>query len=173
MFLPKSKYNGPLFTPEGVYVYEDGTPFSGAFFVTYKNEAYEGKSPAEAGRRIILKLTYLANQAIEDALETEQFYLQPTSADYERGTVVRYFAEDVRTSQIKEVSKISYKAASKLPIYKVAEIQWTIQGPVADTTINSYLVIGAENKNRQAVLDAKSKIQNIDQVLTDFAEFVK
>ena len=173
MFLPKSKYTGPLYTPEGVYVYEDGTPFSGAFFVTYDNKAYQGPTPQKAGARIKLKAVYLAEQAIENALDAEGFYLQPSDTDYQRGNIQRYFVQDIRNRNIKEVSKVGFKTAKKFPIYKTSEITWTIQGPVADSKINSYLVIGAENKNRQAVLDAKVDIQDIDKFITDFTEFVK
>jgi len=173
MYLPKSKYTGPLYTPEGLYVYEDGTPFSGAYFVTYKNEAYEGKFPAEAGSRIKLKVTYLAEQAIDNALAAEGFYPQPTSADYTRGTFQRYYIQDIRNRNIKEVSSIGFKTAKKLPIYRAVEITWTLSGPVADSKINSYLVIGAENKNRQAVQDATAQIRDLGRFITDFAEFVK
>lgn len=173
MYLPKSKYTGPLYTPEGVYVYEDGTPFRGAFFVTYKGEAFEGREPAKAGRRIKLKAVYLAEQAIDNALGAEGFYPQPDNADYNRGTFQRYFVQDVRNRNIKEVSRVGFKAAKKLPIYRAVEITWTLLGPVADSKINSYLVIGAESKNRQAVEKATAEIKDLESFITDFAEFVK
>ena len=173
MFLPKSKYTGPLYTPEGVYVYEDGSPFSGAFFITYDNKAYEGTGPAKAGSRIILKAVYLAQQAAMDLGKVSIYFPSPTDQDYERGTIKRYFVKDRRNSMIKEVDQVTFKKLRVVPVFTRLQITWKIIGPVADSKLNSYIVPGTEGINKKTVEDAEVQMRGIISYITDYTEFVK
>jgi len=172
MYLPKSKYTGPLYTPEGVYVYEDGTPFKGWFILTYKVEAFEGKNPKEAGKKLILKVEYDLRNQVNQALSNTLHYLEPSERDYQKGTIQRYFTKVKANNSIKEVTRIAYNA-SNVPYLERLEITWNLTGPVDDTKIGSYIREGAATKNKKVVEAAEGQMQGISQFLVDYGEYVK
>jgi hypothetical protein len=172
MYLPKSKYTGPLYTPEGVYVYEDGTPFKGWFILTYKAEAFEGVNPKEAGKKLVLKVEYDLRNNLDSAISNTLHYLEPSEKDYQKGTLKRYFVKNKVDNSIKEVTRVAYVAA-KVPYLERLEIDWNLTGPVADTQIGSYIKEGAATKNQRIVEQAEEKIQGISQYITDYGEYVK
>ena len=108
MYLPKSKYTGPLYTPEGIYVYEDGTPFKGWFILTYKAEAFEGTNPKEAGKKLLLKVEYDLKNQVNQALSNTLYYLEPSEKDYQKGTIQRYFIKVKASNSIKEVTRLAF-----------------------------------------------------------------
>lgn len=172
MYLPKSKYTGPLYTPEGVYVYEDGTPFKGWFIVTYRAEAFEGLNPKEAGKKLILKVEYDLRNQISQASENLLHYLEPKERDYAKGFIKRYFVKVKADNSIKEVTRTAY-VATVAPFLEKLEIEWNLTGPVADTQIGSYIKEGAATKNKRVVELAEQEMQGISQYLTDYGEYVK
>lgn len=172
MYLPKSKYTGPLYTPEGVYVYEDGTPFKGWFILTYRGEAYEGLSPQEAETKILLKAVYEAQNKIKVFQNSVLHYLEPADRDYRAGYVYRYFLKMKSSNVIKEVSKAGYSRIN-VPFIEKVQITWNLTGPVDDTKIGSYIKEGAASKNKKVVEAAEQKMQGISQYITDYGEFVK
>lgn len=172
MYLPKSKYTGPLYTPEGVYVYEDGTPFKGWFIITYRAEAFEGLNPKEAGKKLLLKAEYDLRNQLNQASENLLHYLEPSQNDYTRGFIKRYFIKVKANNSIKEVTRVAY-TATNAPFLEKLEITWNLTGPVDDTQIGSYIKEGAATKNRRVVELAEEKLQGISQYLTDYGEYVK
>lgn len=172
MYLPKSKYTGPLYTPEGVYVYEDGTPFKGWFILTYRAEAFEGLNPKEAGKKIVLKVEYDLRNQLDQAASNLLHYLEPTNKDYKKGFIKRYFIKVKANNSIKEVTRTAYKATTA-PFLEKLEITWNLTGPVADSQIGSYIKEGAATKNKKEVEAAEQRMQGISQYITDYGEYVK
>ena len=172
MYLPKSKYTGPLYTPEGVYVYEDGTPFKGWFILTYKAEAFEGTNPKEAGRNILLKVEYDLRNQLDQVASNTLHYLEPTDKDYQKGFISRYFVKTKSNNLIKEVNRLAYRAATA-PFLQRLEILWNLTGPVEDLQIGSYIKEGAATKNRKVIEAAEQQMQGISQYLIDYGEYVK
>ena len=172
MYLPKSKYTGPLYTPEGIYVYEDGTPFKGWFIFTYKAEAFEGINPKEAGKKLLLKVEYDLRNQVNQALSNTLYYLEPSEKDYQKGTIQRYFVKIKANNSIKEITRSAF-TATNAPFVTKLQITWNLTGPVDDTQIGSYIKEGAATKNRRVVELAEEKLQGISQYITNYGEYVK
>lgn len=173
MYLPKSKYTGPLNTPEGVYVRQDGTPFKGWFFITYDAKAYEGKSPFEAKEQLKLKTVYDAEQKAQSLSELKKYYPAPSQQDYNVGVFNRYFIKRKSNNSIVEVSSLTFKDSLNLPFYEGIEITWNLTGPVEDIKYSSYTMEGAASKNKKVIEQAEQTFKGLSQYLTDLGEFVK
>ena len=172
MYLPKSKYTGPLYTPEGVYVYEDGTPFKGWFILTYKAEAFEGKNPKEAGKKLLLKVEYDLRNRLNQVGSNVLHYLEPSDKDYQKGFIQRYFIKVKVDNSIKEVTRLAYQATNA-PFVEKLQITWNLTGPVDDLQIGSYIKEGAAAKNKKVVEAAEQQMQGISQYITNYGEYVK
>ena len=173
MYLPKSRYTGPLNTPEGVYVREDGTPFKGWFFIIYDGRAYEGKGPFEAKEQLKLKVVYDAEQKAQSVSELKKHYPAPSQQDYNVGTLRRYFVKRKVDNTIVEVNSSTYVRTGSLPFYEGIEITWNLTGPVEDIKYSSYTMEGAASKNKKVIEQAEQTFKGLSQYLTDLGEFVK
>lgn len=104
---------------------------------------------------------------------TEAFYYpKPTEEDYIQGTFRRYFLQDVRSGEIKEITSETYKSIADKGYYRRTKLEWNLLGPSEDETVNGYIYPGAIARNRDVVLQAEEVIPGMTDFLSDLKQFV-
>ena len=104
---------------------------------------------------------------------TEAFYYpKPTEEDYIQGTFRRYFLQDVRSGEIKEITSETYKSIADKGYYRRTKLEWNLLGPSEDETVNGYIYPGAIARNRDVVLQAEEVIPGMTEFLSDLKQFV-
>ena len=104
---------------------------------------------------------------------TEQFYYaKPVEDDYIQGTFRRYFLQDVRNGEIKEITSETYKSIADKGYYRRTKLEWNLLGPSEDEKVNGYIYPGAVARNRDVVLQAEEVIPGITEFLSDLKQFV-
>ena len=176
MYLPKSKYKGPFTASSGdkkVLVEETKEVYKGQYFITYKDELYEGRFPKEAGRKLIFEKTLLEKEeAAKQTKAPKAELIVPTEKDYENKKFKRYFSRDKRSGKIIEVGLKEFKNIKNYPSYTGVELEWWIEGPAQDTEYNGYLYEGAISRNKKAVAKANKTCLGIKDYLFTLDEFV-
>ena len=129
MFLPKSKYVVSQATIEE-YTLADGTAYTGPMFTTYKGETYAGESPLKSKGKI-----YSSGEGKGTNITNLPYAIRrvPTEAEYESGSMVRYFCQDLRTMKIVELLEDGYKAGVKAGgNFTYATGSWILTGSLED-----------------------------------------
>ncbi len=104
---------------------------------------------------------------------TEFFYYpKPTEEDYIQGTFGRYFLQDVRSGEIKEINSETYKNIANKGYYRRTKLEWNLLGPSEDETVNGYIYPGAVARNRDVVSQAEEVIPGMTEFLSDLKQFV-
>ena len=104
---------------------------------------------------------------------TELFhYPKPTEEDYIQGSFRRYFLQDVRSGEIKEINSETYKNIINKGYYRRTKLEWNLLGPSEDETVNGYIYPGAVARNRDVVLQAEEAIPGMTEFLSDLKQFV-
>lgn len=104
---------------------------------------------------------------------TEFFYYpKPTEEDYIQGTFRRYFLQDVRSGEIKEINSETYKNIANKGYYRRTKLEWNLLGPSEDETVNGYIYPGAVARNRDVVSQAEEVIPGMTEFLSDLRQFV-
>jgi len=104
---------------------------------------------------------------------TEAFYYpKPTEDDYIQGSFRRYFLQDVRNAEIKEITSETYKSIADKGYYRRTKLEWNIVGPSEDEIVNGYSYPGAIARNRDVVLQAEEAIPGMTEFLSDLKQFV-
>ena len=103
-------------------------------------------------------------------------FVSPSTADYNKGVLKRYFCKDSRTNKIIEVGTEKYKLfkqESKL-YRRVIRIEWYITGEAEDQIIDGYLYPGTKAKNQDVINKAEKILPGIGaQILKDPSQFVR
>jgi hypothetical protein len=100
------------------------------------------------------------------------YYAKPTEDDYIQGTFRRYFLQDVRNGEIKEITSETYKSIIDKGYYRRTKLEWNLLGPSEDETVNGYIYPGAVARNRDVVIQAEEVIPGITEFLSDLRQFV-
>lgn len=104
---------------------------------------------------------------------TEAFYYpKPTEDDYIQGSFRRYFLQDVRNGEIKEITSETYKSIADKGYYRRTKLEWNLLGPSEDETVNGYIYPGAIARNRDVVIQAEEVIPGMTEFLSDLKQFV-
>ena len=156
MYLPKSKYKKLIATKLNALVDPDGILYEGPYFETFKGESYTGDSPSKNSKPLT-EITspdqttntagfltppeptvydYIRRDADEVKLRTTLpvplHYPKPTPADYQKGTIKRYFVVDKETDRILEIAPKVYasmkaqKPEYYYPKYILKTINWSL-----------------------------------------------
>jgi len=177
MFLPRSKYKGPFTATGGeqeLLVKSTLKPYRGKYIVTYKGQYFSGSTPQEAKDELILKSSYEEKEKNKNnhIIESETF-IEPTESDYKKSTYTRYFAKDLRSLKIIEITKPEFIRVGKLPAHSVVSLDWYLKGPAENTKYRGYMYYGAKSRNAKAVLEAEKTIDGLSNYLKDLGQFVK
>ncbi len=100
------------------------------------------------------------------------YYPKPTEDDYIQGSFRRYFLQDVRNGEIKEITSETYKSIADKGYYRRTKLEWNILGPSEDQIVNGYSYPGAEARNRDVVSQAEEIIPGMTEFLSDLKQFV-
>jgi len=104
---------------------------------------------------------------------SEQFYYaKPVEDDYIQGTFRRYFLQDVRNGEIKEITSETYKSIADKGYYRRTKLEWNLLGPSEDEKVNGYIYPGAVARNRDVVSQAEEVIPGMAEFLSDLKQFV-
>jgi len=99
---------------------------------------------------------------------------KPTERDYKAGKLDRHFLQNKSTKAITEISKQLFDTKSKnISLYeKVAKLEWKLEGPVGDITVNGNVFKGASNVNKEAVMELNKTMKGIKDIVTNYSQFV-
>jgi len=92
---------------------------------------------------------------------------------------LRYFAKDIRTEKIVEISQTTYKELASrntkyyYPNFITTQIVWVVEGPLEDTNTGSYIVPGVATQNKNAVEKADKTMSGLTSYLTDYTQFAR
>jgi len=98
---------------------------------------------------------------------------KPAKRDYEAGILFRYFLQ-TSNSKIIEISKQLFdsKSKNKRNFEKIAKLEWKLEGPVSDITVNGNVFKGASNVNKEAVMELNKTMKGIKDIVTNYSQFV-
>jgi hypothetical protein len=151
-----------------------GLNFSGKFIQDYLGRFFKGDKLTRNSE----PLEYAAPSHGEENNDT-RFISQkvtPSSADYAKGVLKRFFCKDSRTNKIIEVEGEKYKLLKKeSKLYRrVIRIEWYITGDPEDQIIGGYLYPGTKAKNQDVINKAEKILPGIGaQILKDPSQFVR
>jgi len=99
-------------------------------------------------------------------------YPKPTEEDYQTGFLRRYFLQDVRSAEIKEIDAATYKSIGDKAYFRRVKLEWNLNGPSEDQIVNGYKYPGAIARNRDVVVQAEETIPGITDFLSDLKQYV-
>jgi hypothetical protein len=163
--LTNQKTNGGEFTL-------NGSNYFGYYYKTYNGQVFSGKDPVQGPSQILQRSSPASNtgqssQASRSANAGSQptfqipvpYYPKPTSTDYKRGSIVRYFVKKRgQSGYVIEVDKSTHDSLLKSDseydyiTYETTSLFWQISGPQHDTIQNGGKVSGIIDTNRRLTM---------------------
>lgn len=201
MFVPKHKRKDNLLaTQEALVDKLNDTLYYGPYFETSNGKKYSGESPFSGEARELenfpedfivpgTETTYREGKNTYDVLrnDPEAFKLKftaplpvyfPTSIP--AGTSFkRYFAKDIRSTKIVEISKETYQELKDkstkyyYPAYITVEVDWVVEGLLEDKKESSYIIPSISSQNRATVEKASIDMSGLLESIVDFAQFAR
>lgn len=116
---------------------------------------------------------YIKIGGIDMSYETYPEYFKPfpTSNDYSKGYIYRYFVQKINDLTITEVNKDKYNDIYTQYFNKIV-IQWVISGPKNNEYSNKILTRkGVQEQNTKTLVDTEKKIKGIKTYLNNPLEF--
>ena len=166
MYLPKSKYSSTKYTNGKDYVTKDGKYYTGPYFITYNDKFYTGNKPSKNAKEL---------RRLDDKLIFANFvgeHIQPTSKDFERGYIVRYFSQDTRTKEVIETKKQRHVGLSQYNYIESLNFKWDLTQPAYDIVKEDYVYSGSITRNKNITIEADKQMKGISLILKDPSEFV-
>lgn len=159
MYIPKSKQKvNPPITGGILVDTKTGNPYHGSYVMDHLGNYYKGLEIT--GDSEILKFSPIEpNEGISSIYH---HYIKPSSIDYERGFIVRYFIKNNVTGLIKEVLERDFMREQNLDktYLQFHKITW-------------YLSTKNLGKNKQTIEDSEKTMKNIQsQILKSPSQFV-
>jgi|TARA_B110000977_G_C10971170_1_gene452388 hypothetical protein len=173
MYIPKHKLKVGGKVPGKLIDKITGRQFLGKYVQGPDKKYYKGTQITSKSEELILQKD---KSAEEKALGISTVHVTPSSADYTKGTFIRYFVKDSRLNRVVEVDKPKYVEQRKSgKLYRrTLKIMWYITGDPEDQTIKGYVYPGLKKKNQDVIDKAEQILSGIGkQVLTDTSQFVK
>lgn len=158
-YRPKRLINNNLYTAGGeYYIQSTGEPYTGPYHQDYNGAAYTGATPNDPNKRPLVlnpattqpppkvirsatnssyaNLNPKNDDVIKFGKDPISFTPSPTTTDYDKGTITRYFAKK-RNDKSNNVREINDKAYGSLiskdgdynyTTWKVTSLKWKISG---------------------------------------------
>ena len=167
MYLPKSKYKPPKYTQGDKLQLPGSKVYVGWYFETYQNKFFTGKLPSINSKELLLIQS--EEPKVPRFLPDE---IGPSLDDYDKKYFIRYILSDTRNGTIIEVNKIKFDYFRKFTYITSIELKWDLSTPVKNVVVNGYEYKGSAYKNEQAVLEVKKQIPDIENIITEYSEFI-
>ena len=183
----------------------NGAPYSGKYYETVDGEFFTGPNPAVGPSEKLQKIITLQGApgmvgqnitdrqkidvAIRSNLSTTRipgkpntYYPQPTSDDYKKGYVIRYFTKkENERGFITEISEAEYNNIVNgltdydISLYQTTKILWKLTGPLKSTRTSQYNVIpGIIDTNERLTIAAnKTFLGIVDFIGGDYAKYAR
>ena len=148
-----------------------GLKFAGSFVKDFKGNFFKGKSITSKSE----PLEFVPEGSVSTDEVFKNVFVTPSSSDYAKGSMIRYFARDTRDGKVVELDKVSYlKIQKEKKLYrKTLKVEWFIKGNPEEEVINGYIYPGVKDKNENVAKKANKLLPGIEtQHLSNYAEFV-
>jgi hypothetical protein len=186
-YYPSSKVVTNLTTSGKEFVGQDGSPYSGKYYLTYDGKAFSGPSPevgpsnplnripsyptAPGLNALTLTEKQKKNLAVKTGISLSRiqgkpvsYYPQPVASDYKKGYVIRYFTKrENEKGFITEISENEYNsivngtADYDISIYQTTKILWKLTGPLRNQRQSQYNVIPGIIDTNQRLTETANK----------------
>lgn len=179
------------------YVTYDGKAYSGINPVVGTNNLLTPYSPARTGnvRRVAQSTATNVTQDLslqntqdiqgQSDLELEElvpYFPTPIESDYTKGYFIRYFAKNVTgPGYVVEISQNDWSKiqdgniSPTILAYETIDLLWQIVGPLNDTRVSQYQIIGGIYDTNKRVTEAKAKgfVGLMSFIGGDYTKFAK
>jgi hypothetical protein len=202
-YYPISRVKKNLVT-QGGQLLLNGENYKGFYYETFEGDCYTGKDPVTGTNQLLERVSAYPNSplltntslpsslkkqfAIQNKISTVNqtepipYYPNPTSTDYQKGYIIRYFTKKINNKgYITEISQDGYNdivngtAQFDISIYQVITILWKISGPLHTIRLSQYDVREGivETNKRLTDVAEKTFLGIIDFIGGDYTKFAK
>jgi hypothetical protein len=202
-YYPISRVKKNLIT-QGGQLLLNGENYKGNYYETFEGDCYTGKDPVTGTNQLLERVSAYPNSplltntslpqsvkkqfAIQNKISTVNqtepvpYYPNPTSTDYQKGYIIRYFTKKTNNKgYITEISEDGYNdivngtAQFDISIYQVATILWKISGPLHTIRLSQYDIREGIVETNTRLTDSVEKtfLGMIDFIGGDYAKFAK
>ena len=203
-YIPKNMVNQNLYTNGGEFI----DPSTGKYYQGYyhqysTNEIFTGKGPTDANVKRLNSVPSISKKTQNNVFNTRQnleyqktnptnqelykfglspepYYPNPTSQDYKKGSLLRYFAKkrNQTPSIIVEIDRATYNdlrlqgGKYNYALWSVISLYWKITGPVRDTKDQfGVLKAGIANTNERIINKTNEEFRGIKGYLSNLIQF--
>jgi hypothetical protein len=202
-YYPISRVKKNLVTQGGQFLL-NGENYKGYYYETFEGDSYTGKDPVTGTNQLLERVSTYPNSplltnfslpssvkkqfAIQNKISTVNqtepvpYYPNPTSTDYQKGYIIRYFTKKTNNKgYITEISEDGYNdivngtAQFDISIYQVATILWKISGPLRTIRLSQYDIREGIVETNTRLTDSVEKtfLGMIDFIGGDYTKFAK
>lgn len=189
--LTNQKTNGGEFTL-------NGSNYTGYYYKTYNGQVFTGKDPVQGPSKVLQPADLASNASTnsQEAFRTGRsasagnqptfqipvpYYPKPTSTDYKRGSIIRYFVKKRgQSGYVIEVDKSTHDSLLKSDsvydyiTYETTSLFWQISGPQHDTIQNGGKVSGIIDTNRRLTMMKDASFPGLAAFIgEDYTKFSK
>jgi len=179
-YFPKSQYKVRYTPGKQFRLVTTQEEYKGWYMKTSRKTFYTGIEPTPESKQLErISFGELVSQAVDvlaaaalSRIEAALQELATKALSLALGAILRFFVKEKKTKKIREVTRDQVNRFRQDPRYEVAEIEWTIVGPIDDQIINGFKYEGAATKNRKAVEKAEVTFPGIKDYLTNYSQLV-
>jgi hypothetical protein len=202
-YYPISRVKKNLVT-QGGQLLLNGENYKGHYYETFEGDSYTGKDPVTGTNQLLERVSTYPNSplltnfslpssvkkqfAIQNKISTVSqtepvpYYPNPTSTDYQKGYIIRYFTKKINNKgYITEISEDGYNdivngtAQFDISIYQVSTILWKISGPLRTIRLSQYDIREGIVETNTRLTDSVEKtfLGMIDFIGGDYIKFAK
>ncbi len=173
-----------LQTKGGEFLF-DGKEYVGFYnmvdSITFTGRAFDSTSKRIEAMPVLVK-EYQAISTLRIGDAPMAFYPSPTTSDYMRGWISRYFAKKA-TDEFAHITEISKDTFNKFfnndntvdwALYKVIELRWKISGgrhDIVNIKTNQIVSPGVFETNAREINEAEKEMRGISEKLPSLVEF--
>jgi len=198
-YYPKSRIIENLQANQGEFSLSDGQEYVGPYYTTFDGKIFTGSNPYTLNSRPLIPIKSVDSsefttpqQEKYDSLNSSLLNLSlidptpftptPTSEDYRKGKITRYFARQRNGRQFKlmEINKDTFEALNNrskglnTSLWKTISIFWQISGPERTQIVNGIKTQAGIIDTNQRILDnAEKTFIGLKQYLTDLKQFAR
>jgi hypothetical protein len=197
-YYPKSRILENQQANQGEFILPNGKEYVGPYYTTFDGRSFTGANPFTLNSRPLipvnttldLKGSVNSNAPKYNSLnplnlsliDPTPFTPTPTTEDYERGRIIRYFARQRNGKQfrIMEINKDTFEALNNRSqnlnssLWRTTSLFWQISGPERTQVVNGIRRQAGIIDTNQRTLDITEKnFIGIKQYLTDLKQFAK